>query len=272
MLKIGVRAHDYGQDSPDALFARIAADGYTGIQLAFKKAITGVQQPSDVTPALLAQTQAALAAHALEVPVLGAYVELSMADEAQRKHHVEEFCAYLPIAKAIGAGCIGSETTQMHHQPGVTRKQALGCLLKSLKEILPAAQDLGVTVAIEPVYTHTMNTPELTREVLDAIDSPMLKVIFDPVNLLSPDQIPTQHQLWDRSFAAFGDRIAAVHLKGAALNTKGELVSAPFEQSVVDYPYVLDQIKSLDAPLYLLREEAQPSRAAQDLAFIRSML
>lgn len=272
MLKIGVRAHDYGRDTPQALFARIAADGYQGIQLAYKKAIRGVSHPQDVTAELIAQTNEALSKTGLEVAVLGAYVELSMADEAVRKAHVAEFCAFLPIARAVGAQCIGSETTQMHAQPGVTREQAFSCLIRSLEEIMPLAEDLGVTVAIEPVFTHTMNTPEMTRRVLDTVASPNLKVIFDPVNLLSPQEIPTQRSLWDRSFKAFGDRIAAVHLKGAAPDDRGQLRSVPFAQSIVDYPYVMNLIRALNRPLCLLREEADPAHAKEDIAFLRSLL
>lgn len=272
MLSIGVRAHDYGSGSPQELFQRISADGFTGIQLAFKKAITGVKIPGDVTPTLLDNTKQALAASQLDVTVLGAYVELSLADQAARQAQLAEFCAYLPVAKALHAGCIGSETTPMHLQPGITRDQAFDCLIHSLSQIMPQAEQLGVTVGVEPVFTHTMNTPEITRKVLDTIASPNLKVIFDPVNLLHPDLINTQKQLWDRSFDAFGDKIAAVHFKGAGLNPQGEIHSVPFERSVVDYGYIVSMLKGLNRPICILREEAKPANAKQDIAFIRALM
>lgn len=34
MLTVGVRSHDYGKDAPEALFSRIAKDGYQAVMLA----------------------------------------------------------------------------------------------------------------------------------------------------------------------------------------------------------------------------------------------
>ena len=58
----------------------------------------------------------------------------------------------IPVAKALGAGCMGSETTNMAKQPGVTRKEAQEALLRSLGEILPACEEQGVLFAVEFVY------------------------------------------------------------------------------------------------------------------------
>ena len=59
----------------------------------------------------------------------------------------------------LGAGCIGTETTSMEKQPaGTTRKEAQELLCRSLADILPAAEALGVTVAVEPVTYHSMNS------------------------------------------------------------------------------------------------------------------
>lgn len=41
-----------------------------------------------------------------------------------------------------------------------------------------------IIVAIEPVCRHIVNNAKRARKVLDAIDSPNLQIIFDPVNLL----------------------------------------------------------------------------------------
>ena len=62
------------------------------------------------------------------------------------------------------------------HQPaGTTRAEALAQLKKSLAEILPVAEQYGVTVGIEPVAYHSMATPRLTQEVLRDMQSKNLK-------------------------------------------------------------------------------------------------
>jgi sugar phosphate isomerase/epimerase len=272
MIQIGVRAHDYGKNTPDALFGRIAADGFTCMQLALKKAIAGVENLGDVTPELLDGIDAARGRAGLTVAVLGAYVSLSLTDTNLRAQNVAEFIGNIPFAKRLGAVCIGTETTPMEQQPGVARKEALRCLMDSLDRIMPVGEEYGVTVAIEPVYTHALNTPELTAEMLKTIRSPKLKIIFDPVNLFSEEALHDQRSLWDRCFSCFGSEIVAVHLKGIRQDETGGLVSCEYPKSVIDYPYIFDGLKKLPQNFNILREEVRPVHAKQDLAFIRSLL
>ena len=273
MISIGARAHDYGKDTPDGLFGRIAADGFTCVQLALKKAIAGVEKPGDATPKLLDEISAALDRSGLTVAVLGAYVEPSLTEEKLRAESVAEFLANIPFAKRLGAACIGTETTQMKNQkPAVTRKEALRCLMDSLSRIMPVAEQYGVTVAVEPVRTHALNTPELAAEMLKTIRSPRLKIIFDPVNLFGEEDVADQQRLWDRCFSCFGTEIAAVHMKGVRQEETGALVSCAFSESVVDYGYLFDGLKKLPQTFGVLREEVKPSRAKQDIAFLRGFL
>lgn len=273
MIQIGARAHDYGRDAPEKLFGKIAADGFTCVQLALKKTIAGVNGPADVTPELLEEISVVLTDSGLNVAVLGAYVELSIADEALRADSVREFLANIPFAKRLGADCIGTETTQMKNQkPGVTRMEALRFLADSLFRIMPTAEKYGVTVAVEPVHTHALNTPELAAELLKLIRSPKLKIIFDPVNLLGEEDVDGQHRLWDRCFCCFGSEIAAVHMKGVRLDETGSLVSCGFSESVVDYGYLFDRLKELPQKFSILREEVNPSHAKQDIAFLHGFL
>lgn len=273
MLIPGARAHDYGKDSPENLFARIAADGWETIQLAFKKAISGVEQ-SGISAALTEQTAAALAQNGLSAGVLGAYVEPSLAEEAARKKEVDAFCSQIPVAAKLGALCIATETTNMQKQPGVTRKQALTCLRLSLAQMLETAEMYRVTVAIEPVFYHAMDTPEETRSVLRDMQSPWLKVVFDPVNLLASGLVKNQQDLWQRAFDCFGANIAAVHIKGVR-QANGNMLACPLAESIVDYAAIFEGLRPLarlpkDIPL--LREELAPSNAKEDLAFFRSNL
>lgn len=271
MLTLGVRAHDYGKAAPQVLCQAIAQDGWQTIQLAFKKAIDGVTDYHDITPALTETMRLALVQHHLTVGVLGVYVNPAHADEAVRRASVEEFLAGIPRAAALQAGCIGTETTNMAHQPaGTTRAEALAQLKKSLAEILPVAEQYGVTVGIEPVAYHSMATPRLTQEVLRDMQSKNLKVIFDPVNLFTTAAAKTQTALWDEAFSYFGGDIAAVHMKGVRVE-KGVLVSTDFAHSCIDYAYIFAQLRTLRRRLPVLREEINPQYAKIDYAFLHAL-
>ena len=153
------------------------------------------------------------------IAVDGTYVELSYADEDKRHAEVAKVLSQIPVARALGAGCMGSETTNMAKQPGVTRKEAQEALLRSLGEILPVCEEQGVLFAVECVYYHAMNTPEAVRMVLDTMASPNLRVICDFANYVGPEaaSVDAQRRIWDKVGSWYGDKINGGSLQGPEL-------------------------------------------------------
>lgn len=267
---VGARLHDYGKGMPDELFARVSADGFAAVQLAYKKCVPTVKSYADITEALVNDTIAAEKAHNIQVVVLGTYVELAIND-ARRLQNVADFKSQLAVCKALGAGCIGTETTKMCDQPaGTTREEAQELLCRSLAEILPVAEELGVTVGVEPVTYHSMNSAAATRHILDTMRSPNLKVIFDLSNLVDADNVNAQDRIWNDIGELVGDKIVAVHFKGQAFNPDGSLLHTSLEDSLTDYAGAFAMLRQLPQEvLPVLREEAVPARAASDIAFMR---
>lgn len=267
---VGARLHDYGKGTPDELFARVSADGFAAVQLAYKKCVPTVKSYTDITEALVNDTIAAEKAHNIQVAVLGTYVELAIND-ARRLQNVADFKSQLAVCKALGAGCIGTETTKMCDQPaGTTREEAQELLCRSLAEILPVAEELGVTVGVEPVTYHSMNSAAATRHILDTMRSPNLKVIFDLSNLVDADNVNAQDRIWNDIGELVGDKIVAVHFKGQAFNPDGSLLHTSLEDSLTDYAGAFAMLRQLPQEvLPVLREEAVPARAASDIAFMR---
>ena len=269
---IGARGHDFGRHTPDELFTFIGKAGFACTQLAYTKAIEGVKSYADVTPELVEATRAAATAAGVSIAVNGTYVELSYADEDKRRAEVAKVLSQIPVAKALRAGCMGSETTNMAKQPGVTRKEAQEALLRSLGEILPVCEEQGVLFAVECVYYHAMNTPEAVQMVLDTIASPNLRVLCDFANYVGPEDasLDAQRRIWDKVGSWYGDKIAAVHFKGQNFRPDGTLYSTSLEDSCVDYAGGFAMLKQMpQATLPVLREEAVPAHAASDIAFMR---
>lgn len=270
---IGARGHDFGRHDPETLLCSIGEAGFRCTQLAYTKAIEGVKSYADVTPALVDATRAAVDKSGVSIAVDGTYVELSYADEDRRKAEVAKVLSQIPVAKALNAGCMGSETTNMAKQPGVTRQEAQEALLRSLGEILPVCEEQGVLFAVECVYYHAMNTPEAVKKVLDTIASPNLRVICDFANYVGPENasVDAQRRIWDKVGNWYGDKIAAVHFKGQNFQPDGTLSSTPLEDSCVDYTGGFAMLRQMPQPLLpVLREEAVPARAASDIAFMKS--
>lgn len=265
--KIGVRAHDYGRLEINQLLQDIKTDNWQSIQLAFAKAVADVNTSADIT-----QNHFDIINNSdISVSVLGSYVELGMVDDASRKAEVSKFISNIAIAKAVNATCIGSETTAFATQPKEAPRDALKALYSSLNEILPVAQEVGVTVGIEPVFWHTLSTPQLAKQLIKDMQSNYLKIIFDPINLLAPSLLSRQEYLWSECIDAFGEHTVAMHFKGVQYEGN-TAVSCPLKQSQADMSFVINALQKLPNSFDVLREEAQKSSAAEDIAYIKELI
>ncbi len=272
MLTIATRVHDYGRHTPEILFERIAEDGFEGVMLAFQKAIAGVSSYDDVTPGHIARVKSALWNNGLALETLGVYMELGLADEAERQKAVCQFLTGLQVARAMGLSQVASETTSLFKQPqGTTPGDAYRCLVRSMEEVLPAAETLGISICLEPVYYHTLSSAKMAKKLLDDMQSPNLQITLDPANLLDLPDFENQYAVWDEAFDLLGEAVRAVHMKGIrSVNGKREKASRLCD-SVLDYPSLFKKIRQLNRPLHIIREETNPYTARDDVAFLKSL-
>ena len=270
---LGVRGHDYGKGNVKDIFSHIKQDGWKCTQLAFKKLVAGVTSYADVTPEVVTEVLDVMRNLQLDVAVLGTYVELGSLDSDKRKNDVADFISQIPICKALEASCIASETTYFDYMnPALNRNEGINALLTSMEAIMPEAERQGVIVALEPVWFHTMNTIEVTRQIIDSVSSPNLKIVFDPGNLLSPEWLNKQDELYRRAIDSWGEFIAAVHYKGLHRIEQG-YHPCSLEESVIDYRAVFSALRDIpQESIPLLREEAVPEFAKQDQKFIKQFL
>lgn len=272
MLTIATRVHDYGRSTPEMLFDRIAEDGFEGVMLAFQKAIEGVSSYYDVTPAHIARVKSALWDNGLALETLGVYMELGLAIEDARQKAVDQFLVGLRVAHDMGLSQVASETTALHKQPsGTTPDEAYRCLVRSMEEILPAAEAYGISVCLEPVYYHTLSSARLAKRLMDDLKSPSLQITLDPANLLDDARFEAQYAVWDEAFDLLGDAVRVMHIKGIRVVNGKREKSPRLSDSILDYPYLFKKIKQLGRPLHIIREETDPATAGEDVAYLKSL-
>lgn len=272
-MKVGLRAHDYGKMPVDKLFKKISDDGFYEIQLALPKAIEGVNSLDDVDEDLLESIKENMQKYGISIAVFGCYVELGCLDEEERQKEVNRFLKGMDFAKYLGAKCIGSETTHLSMDtPEEERRIAFEGLVDSVRQIVKKGEEIGLDVAIEPVARHTLNTPELTRELIERVPSEHLKIIFDPVNLVTETNLVEQETLWDRAFECFGERIVALHMKGIRFNEAGELEKANLNTNAVNFKRIISWLKTNQPEVPVLREEINPQEAEADRVFMSTLI
>jgi len=275
MIRVGIRAHDVGKLPADELAGRIAAKGLTCVQLAVNKAIAGMNlKAGDMTPGLAWHIAQAFNRHAVQIAVLGCYVNLSHPDPTARRGLMELFKEHLCHARDFGCGVVATETGSLNpdwsYHPENKSDAAFAGLIPTVAELVAEAERFGVVLGIEGVTSHVLCSPRRIRQLLDAVASNNLRVVFDPVNLLSIENYRDQDRVIQESFDLFGDRIAIVHAKDFVVgdNTLKQVRSG---QGSLNHKLLMDFLRQRKPCISILLEEANEQTAEECVRFLNGV-
>jgi L-ribulose-5-phosphate 3-epimerase len=279
MIRIGIRAHDFGKLPADELARRIAAKGLCCVQLAVNKAIAGMDLTpgrGDLNPGIAWEIGRAFARHNVQIAVLGCYINLSHPDPAARAPLVAYFKEHLRYARDFGCGIVATETGSLNadwsFHPDNRSEHAYRALVPVVADLVAEAEHHGAIFGIEGVTSHVLNSPQRIRRLLDDVKSNNLQVVFDPVNLLSLDNYRDQDRILQESFDLFGDRIAIIHAKDFAVegNTMKQLRTGGGGIGQFHYPPFLAWLQSHKPGISILLEEASEPTAEECVHYLRS--
>lgn len=261
---IGMRGHDFGRMEPNALAEKIASHGFYATQLAFGKAFPQSAE-TYMTEEALAGIRKAFESQNICIPVMGCYISASDADSDVRNAAKNKFCAALRASVALGAGCVGTETTHFAFDES-ERENAYARLLDFVRAVVPVAEECGAIVGIEPVAYHTLATPEMTRRLLDDVKSDNLKVILDLANLVPPgvSAAAVQRELLERALFCFGDKICVLHIKDGVWNSENQWENRLLGEGIMDWNTLLPILRAHNDSLCALREGVWPGKADEE--------
>ena len=271
-MKIGVRAHDFGRYRSLANQAEtIKKAGFDCVQYAPAKAIEGLEHFDAITPEVLHEIKAAFSQHEVEITVLGCYIEPSLLDKSERLDNVRIFNDNLSHAKLLSASIVGTETTGLSiNATSAERESAFARLKDSVQRMAEKAEAVNMLIGIEPVAEHTLNTPALTRRLLDEIDSDKLRVIFDPVNLVLPHTIQEQDRIFTEMLELLGDKIEVMHIKDTVIENDIK-AWRNIGEGVINYSLIFDWLKKNKPSMRLLREDAKMDSYHKDIAAVKAL-
>lgn len=275
MINLGVRAHDFGKLPASQLAALIAAKGFSCVQLALAKALEGINSDTGcLSPGLARHVRQAFERYGVSIAVLGCYINPIDPDKTRREQQMTRFKEHLRYARDFGCSVVATETGSRNADwslhPDNASDATLAELTDQVGELVQEAEKAGVFVCIEGVTRHVVSTPGRMKRVLDAINSPNLQVLFDPVNLLSFENHRDQKQIIDESFALFGDRIAVVHAKDFVVEGN-ELKPALIGQGALQFDVVFKHLRSRKTWIDVLLEETAPQTMDISVRAIRGL-
>lgn len=228
-MNIGIRLHDTAPGTLEQRLDYARAQGFSCVHLALSKVLEGfsmAEAPERLRDEALAErVKAAFSARDMDCAVLGCYLKLADADEARLERTREIYRAHLRFASAVGAGVVGTETP-LAADGDPHSEEAFRLFLRGVKPVAEYADEIGATLAIEPVCGHVVSTPEKAERLLEALNSDRVGIILDAVNLISSADLDRADAIVDEAIRRLGDRVKVLHMKDF-VEAPGELRPRP---------------------------------------------
>ncbi len=254
MIQIGVRLHDVNTTKDKALqtleerVKTAKAEGFRCVHLALAKVISGVTfDEAAMTEGLAMHIKRVFAENDLDLAVLGCYFNLAHPDPVKLREIQAKYYAHIRVAALSGACMVGTETgapnAAYRYEPACHSREALNSFLRGLEPVVEEAEKRGVTLAIEPVWSHIVWNADRALEVIRAMGSRNLRIIFDPVNLLSLENVDDRDRVIGDAMDKLCDRIAMVHLKDYGREKDG-LSNLAAGTGEMDYGAILAFLKA----------------------------
>ncbi len=267
MLQIGLRLHD-GEKLPiEELLPLVAQKGFTCVHMALAKSMKGVPNgPEALNPGYAGYLKRLFGQNGLDIAVLGNYLNLAHPDPTALREIQEKYYAHIRFAAYLGCAMVGTETGAPNAEykfcPECRTDEALATFIKNLKPVVRCAENYGVTLAIEPVTKHIVWNPKRCRAVLDEIGSHNLRVLFDPVNLLSMENLDRRDEVIAEAMELLGPDIAMVHLKDyLPEDAGGQLKATAPGHGYMDYTAIMRYLKAEKPYIYATLENTAPDNA-----------
>ncbi len=140
-------------------------------------------------------------------------------DKNHEKKMMKNIEKSLKIGGKIGATALQFIAGSMHPEhigaphPDNHTQKALDMLIENTKKIVPIAEDSECMITIETTQWTIVNSVERMKEYVDRVDSPYMKIVFDPVNHMTYARIYESGRYIRCAIATLGDRIGTFHVK-----------------------------------------------------------
>jgi len=252
---------------------KIAHDqGFTCVHLALSKTVKEHSvDNSALTPGYATYLRKMFAKYDMDIAVLGCYLNLAHPDPEEIKKIQERYFAHLRFASILGCSVVGTETgapnAEYRYEPACHSSEALETFIKNFTPVVRCAEKFGVIMAIEPVWSHIVYNSKQALKVLKAIDSPNLRIILDPVNLLSVENSEIREQVIGEAIEDLGQYTDVLHMKDFVIEGDRVVSSAP-GTGVMKYDRILEFARKEKPYIQMTIEDSKPDNAEWSRKFL----
>ena len=244
MFKLGTITDGISRDFEYALDTMVAAGlEYVELQYLWEK------QVGDLTDADIERVKGLIKERNLKVSCISHHNLTALpvdtaVDAPAYRGHIATLQRCIDVAQALGTNLVRifsfrKEMVLFGAEP-IISEGAWTTVLNRLEEPLRIADAAGITLVIETAISGNVTSAFLARKLIDELDAPHLKVLWDPCSSLYCTEIP-----YPNGYEIIREHIAHVHLKDGVVN----LPAATFDfcamrQGQMD-PYYTDIVNAL---------------------------
>lgn len=241
----GIFSKTFATRSVDENFALIKQLGFQATQFNYASARLP-SLPQRIPAAVLANINAARLAHQVKIEAISATFNITHPDPAV----IDEGMASLATIAAsavdlhcplltLCSGTLDAEDQWRGH-PENNGPAAWRTLLQSMEQALTIADQYRVNLGIEPELANIVNSAARARQLIDELQHPRLKIIFDPANLFEQADVAQQHRVIGDALEQLAPHIAIAHAKDR--DASGAFVTAG--HGVLDYPWYINALSA----------------------------
>ena len=217
MFKLGTITDGISRDFEYALDTMVETGlEYVELQYLWEK------QVGDLTDADIERVKGLIEARNLKVSCISHHnlsalpVDTAVVTPAYREH-ITTLQRCINVAQALGTNLVRifsfrKEMVLFGAEP-VISEGAWATLMNRLEEPLQIADAAGITLVMETAISGNVTSALLARKLIDALDVPHLKVLWDPCSSLYCTEVP-----YPEGYEAIREHIAHVHLKDGVVN------------------------------------------------------
>jgi sugar phosphate isomerase/epimerase len=176
------------------------------------------------------------------------------------------------LGTSIIAICIGTRdrNDMWRSHPDNDSPAAWRDMCQCVGEAVRMAEQLNVTLALEPEVNNVVDSAARARRLLDEIGSSRLKTTMDAANLFHAGELPRMAEVLDETFALLGKDIVLAHAKD--LTRDGDAGQEAAGRGLLDYGRYLALLRGCGFAGPLLLHGLGEDQVGECVRFLREKL
>ena len=253
-MRLGIFSRTFARPTVEDVFDAVRACGLSCVQ--FNMSSAGLPPlPDEIAPSLITRIHEASLSRGIEIVAVSGTYNMIHPDPQVQQTGLRRLRTLAAACQSLGTSvitlCTGTRdpTDMWHWHPENASSQAWSDLLRAMEAALHIAEEEQVTLAFEPERANVVSTAAHGHALLVAMQSPRLKVVIDPANLIVPGDERQMSQVLDEVFDLLGEHIVIAHAKDRGADDTFRAAG----EGILDYDHYLRllQTSAFTGPLII---------------------